>query len=325
MPKKLSDIKCASIMVCLAVSLCASAAVENHSVPFDRIAQFDFCGLDAVLEEGPPFGDGKWPNTAEKPDVRRFLADPVRGLTSEALTPLAAMDIWKMHCLLVITEAAALAGDRERFVRHCEMFHQLIDVADAYSDILGTATSRWLRLKIGYVLAKVVNDRRTGVLKLRPCDIRTALPVVMSPQLQGKGWVGAYETFRRMLIVGACLEEILRTKGALPVSLDGVRQVDEREKRDFYGTRLSYRVKGNDWMLHSGGIKRKDDTSPWGVFIPCVEQTGGIPTDEVWYASTYSKKRKELYINGSIHDAEPHYRCYMRKRVVYRGEQGAVR
>lgn len=156
MPVKVSDIKCALMRLCLAVPLCIFAAGANHAALLDRIAQFDFCGLDAVLEDSPPFGVGMWMDSDRRPDV-------------------------------------------------------------------------------------------------------------------------------------------------------------------FYGERLSYRVKGDGRMLHSGGINRKKDSSPWGVFIPCVEPTGGIPTDEVWFASSYSHVRKELYSKGSVQDSYPMYRCYMRGRAVYRG------
>ena len=305
-------------VICLVASLCAETL--GHGAFLDRMACFDFCGLDEVLSDGPPLGVGCWPDGEKRQCVRSFLADPVRGLSPESLTLVTSLDVRRMYCLLAVMEASALAGERGRFLRHCEMFRELLRVADGYPDVLGSASSRLLRLKIGYVLAKVINDRRAGVLKLSPSDVRMALPMVAPPHMQGGKWGESYETFRRMLIVGAGLEEALRSTGSLPYSLDDVKCVEDGETRDFHGAKFSYRMKGSEWMIHSGGICQRKDTSPWNVFIPCVEQTGGIPTDEMWFASSYSAVRKELYLKGSVHDANPLYRCYMRGRVVYRGE-----
>ncbi len=315
-----NSMRCTLCVVCLVASLPLCADTLGHDAFFDRMVCFDFCGLDEVLTEGPPLGMGGWPDGEKRQDARSFLSDPVRGLPIESLTLISSLDVRKMYCLLAVMEASALAGERGRFVRHCEMFRELLRVADEYSDVLGSAISRLLRHKIGYVLAKVINDRRVGVLRLSPSDVRMTLPMATTSHMQGGKWVESYETFRRMLIVGAGLEEVLRSTGSLPYSLDAVKYVEDWEIHDFYGVKFSYRMKGKEWIIHSGGLCQRKDASPWNVFIPCVEQTGGIPTDEMWFASSYSAVRKELYLKGSVHDAYPLYRCYMRGRVVYRGE-----
>jgi hypothetical protein len=312
------------IIICLFVMLnMAKFNVFAQDGMIERMPCFDFCGLEVALTNGHPFGKGNWFGTDEKNDISMFSIEPLRGLSSTAMNQVALNDYNWLYVHLVIAEAVGLAGNRKMFNSYGTAFCSLIQVYEKHSEVLGTFNIRRFRPKLEYMLARIINDRRPGTVKLLPADVRRILPPLSS---KGVVWDEnlwhswrTHETFRRMLIVGSALEYHLRKFGQLPHSLETLDCVGQEELKDAYGKRFSYRRNKCEWMIFSCGKETERET-PWDVYIPCVGITGGYATTETWFASSFSRKRQELYKSGCLNDAYPAYRCYMRGNVVYRGD-----
>ena len=288
-----------------------------------RMPCYDFCGLEVSLTNGHPFGEGHWLVKDGQNEFEKFVFEPTRGLNTNALQYVTLNDYRWLYVHLVMAEAAGLSGDGKRFFSCGETFYSLIHVYEKHSDVLGTFTIRRIRPKLEYMLARIINDRRPSTVKLVPADIRRFLP---SLSKEGVVWDESLwhswrtrETFRRMLIVGTALEHHLRKFGHLPNSLETLDCVEQEEMKDAYGKHFLYRYKKHEWMIFSCG-KETERESPWDVYVPCVGITGGYATTETCFASSFSRKRQELYKSGCLNDAYPAYRCYMRGNVVYRGD-----
>ena len=313
------------IIVCLFVMLnMARFNVFAQNGMIERMPYFEFCGLEASLTNGHPFGKGNWfEKKNERNDISIFVIEPIRGLSSTAMNQVALNDYNWLYVHLVMAEAAGLAGNRKMFNSYGAAFCSLIQVYEKHSDVLGTFNIRRFRPKLEYMLARIINDRRPSTVKLVSADIRRFLPPLSK---EGVVWDEnlwhswrTHETFRRMLIVGAALELHLRNFGHLPNSLEALNCVEQEEKKDAYGKHFSYRHNKHEWMIFSCG-KETERESPWDVYVPCAGATGGYATTEIWFASSFSRKRQKLYKLGHLNDEYPAYRCYMRGNVIYRGD-----
>ena len=289
----------------------------------ERMPCFDFCGLEVALTNGHPFGKGNWFEKDGRNDISMFSIEPLRGLSSTAMNRVALNDYRWLYVHLVIAESVGLSGDKKTFNSYVSAFCSMIQVYEKHSDVFGTFNIRRFRPKLEYMLARIINDRRPSTVKLVPADIRRFLP---SLSREGVVWDESLwhswrtrETFRRMLIVGAALEHHLRNFGYLPNSLEALNCVEQEEKKDAYGKHFSYRRNKHEWMIFSCG-KETERESPWDVYVPCAGVTGGYATTEIWFASSFSRKRQELYRSGHLNNEYPAYRCHMRGDVIYRGD-----
>ena len=253
----------------------------------------DFCGVEYLVRQSEPFGGTPWEKDSSPSSIQEFLQEPSNDVSTPIiLDVVSGMGKW-LHMILVMAEAQGVSGNEKTFSRHLEILGRMLKIFDDYPAELGTRDSRLLRQRLEYMLARLVNDRRGHVVKLTADDIRQFLPSISShdmAKMQSK-WK-ALTTFRNMLIIGAELECHLRRHGLLPRSLAELENVRADEQIDAYGHPINYRTHERDWMLHSGGAEQCRDVSPWDVYVPCIGQIGGTPTREVWFASSYSKKRK---------------------------------
>ena len=282
----------------------------------------DFCGVEYLVRQSEPFGGMPWEKDCSPGSIQKFLQEPSNDVSTPILLDVVSgMGKW-LHIILVMAEAQGVSGNEKPFRRHLEILGRMLKMFDDYPAELGTQDSRLLRQRLEYMLARLVNDRRGHVVKLTADDIRQFLPSISSHDMaKMPPHRKAQTTFRNMLIIGAELECHLRRHGLLPRSLDELKNVRADEQLDADGHPIDYRTHARDWMLQSGGAEQGRDASPWDVYVPCIGRTGGTPTKEVCFASSYSKKRKELFENGVVNDDVPRYRCYMRENVPYRGSQ----
>ena len=308
----------------LALLIIAGCTVSARSDIVERIPCYDFCGLEVALTNGHPLGDGRWLMKGEQNDFETFLIEPTRGLNSKAVRDICLNDCRWLYVHLVMAEATGLSGDVKRFSGYGETFCSLIQVYEKHSDVLGNFSIRRFRPKLEYMLARFINDRRSVTVKLLPMDIRKILPPLSGcnevwTESLWNSW-RSRETFRRMLIVGAGLEECLRKRGRLPDSLERLEGVNAKEVKDAYGNAFSYFFRQHEWMLYSRGNEKGVYENHWDVYVPCNEITGGHSTTEMWFASSFSRKRQELYKAGVLNEGYHSYRCYMRGNKIYRGD-----
>lgn len=313
------------IIVCVFVVLnIARFNVFAQSGIIERMPCFHFCGLEVALTNGHPLGEGHWLIKDGQNDSETFVIEPTRGLSSKAVRDIGLNDYRWLYVHLVMAEATGLSGDVKRFSGYGEAFRSLIQVYEKHSDVLGNFSIRRFRPKLEYVLARLINDRRSVTVKLLPMDIRKILPPLTEcnevwTESLWNSW-RSRETFRRMLIVGAAIEEYLRKNGGIPNSLDSLEGVDVEEKKDAYGNMFSYYYRQNEWMLYSRGNEEGAYENNWDVYVPCNGITGGHSTTEMWFASSFSSKRQELYKSGVLNEGYPSYRCYMRGNKIYRDD-----
>ena len=313
------------IIVCLFVMLnMARFNVFAQSGIIERMPCFEFCGLEVALTNGHPFGKGNWFEQNGRNDISMFAIEPMRGLSSAAMNQVALNDYNWLYVHLVMAEAVGLAGNIKMFNSYGTAFCSLIQVYEKHSDVLGTFNIRRFRPKLEYMLARLINDRRSVTVKLRPMDIRKILPPITEcnevwTESSWNSW-RSRETFRRMLIVGAAIEEYLRKSDGTPDSLDLLEDVNAKEKKDAYGNVFSYSSQKKEWMLYSRGDEMGKVENHWDVYVPCNGITGGHSTTEMWFASSFSRKRQELYKSGVLNDGYPSCRCYMRGNTIYRGD-----
>ena len=308
-----------SLVKCVMFASGPDVGLAHEKVLYEKMGWLDFQGVESLLEMGNPLDSN--PIKTEgcvglKPDA--FLDEPIAMMSSKDISFICSCDIVWLYGLLVIAEANGVSGNKARFMQYGTAIAEIMETLERHMDAIGSRTTRWLRIKVESMLARLLNDRRMSTVRLSPKDIRTLLP-------EARGKASPYQefhvSFRNMLVVGAALECHLRKNGHLPVSLSDENLVAPDERKDAYGEPFSYRHDGNDWMLHSGGREKAKDVGPWDVYIPYIECIGGWPTDEVWFASTFSMKRKELYTNGVVNDGHPEYRCHMRGNALYRGDR----
>ena len=53
--------------------------------------------------------------------------------------------------------------------------------------------------------------------------------------------------------------------------------------------------------------------------MPSVDYVAGMNCEEIWFASNYWKKRRELFDKGFLDSNDIRCRCYLKRNIIYRG------
>ena len=177
------------------------------------------------------------------------------------------------------------------------------------------------RLSLEYSIARAINGGRAGGVRITPADVRRWLPPVAVPGMADNLHVVRQEMFRTLLIVGAGLETWLGSHGRLPDTLrellsDGDLRLSETDLAHG-GNAVAYRHDGRFWKLKLCDVESAEE--PIMDFTPAVDEVAGLQCPEIWFASTYSRKRLELFEKGFIESADIRCRCYLKNGIVHRG------
>ena len=304
---------------CVLFASASYAGMPHERVLHGKMVWLDYLGVENLLKTGNPFDSNPLDaGSGMNRTIDAFLKEPVEGLSMRDISFICSSHMTWLYEIVVLAEANGVSGNKDKFMRYGTGLAEIMGVLDRRRDVMGDLVPRWLRNQVESMLARLLNDRRQSTVRLLPSDIRELLPEFGVESARYKEF---HVSFRNMLVVGAAIERHLRENGRMPDSLSELGDVAPDEKKDAYGEPLSYRHKGDDWMLHSGGREKAKDDGPWNVYVPYIECIGGWLTDEVWFSSTFSRCRKELYSNGVINDNHPAYRCYMHGNAMYRGDR----
>ena len=166
----------------------------------------------------------------------------------------------------------------------------------------------------------MINNRSQRAVRIRVEDIRRWLPDVQNPSYADNKHIARQNDFRTLLAVGALIECYRHDYGDLPSDLRELGTLlkgDETKTlfvRAFDG--LTYVRRGDFWKMCIGGdlaIKATDD------YFPVIDFYSGVMHDEMWFASSYSEKRRILVDAGQIKSEDIRFRCYLKDGVVHCG------
>ena len=303
-----------------------------------KSSEFPFCGVEAMLKRGNPLDRGLATNTPNVLTAERFVEVPLSNLNEVEFTNTYYGAFRYIRLPAIQTEAAALAGDRERFLTNIEIVASILKgSADEKSMCLHFAFDGNM-LEVEYLLSRIICDRRAKTVKVSAEDIRRILPesitlanvrvIDESVRVKGEPYAAGSDlshnmavTFRNMLVVGAAIEEHLRKVGSLPGKLGELSGIGEKELQDVYGAPLEYRTKGSDWELFSPGFCKYDKSLEgveFGLGVPVIGTVSGAKSDSVWFSSLYSKKRAELYGKGIVNEGTK-FQCKLAPHTIIRG------
>ena len=301
-------------------------------------SELDFCGIEAVLKRGNPFDRGLVTNTPNALTAERFVEVPLSNLNEVEFTNAYYSAFRYIRLPAIQAEAAAVAGDRERFLANIEIVASILKgSADEKSMCFHFAFSGNM-LEVENLLARIVCDRREKTVKVSAEGVRRILPesvtlstvrvldenVLVHNEPYASGSDLSHNmavTFRNMLIVGAAIEEHLRKSGSLPGKLGELSGIREKELLDAYGAPLEYRTKGSDWELFSPGWAKYDkslEDVEFGLGVPVIGTISGPRSDSVWFSSLFSKKRAELYEKGIVNEGTK-FQCKLAPHTIIRG------
>ena len=158
---------------------------------------------------------------------------------------------------------------------------------------------------------------------MTPQDIKRWLPRTANPLFAGNVHILRQDLFRSLLIVGAGINVYWKNRGKLPTTLqDLVKDKDsglnESDFR-FEDARIRYTQDVGFWKLRVGGESREDE--PMRDFMPALDYVAGLKCSEIWFASTYSQKRKELFERGYVESSDIRCSSYLKNGVIHRGHR----
>ena len=206
-------------------------------------------------------------------------------------------------------EFAAEKGDSFSCDRYMNFAADILSLHNKYSDVVGNGLFVRMRLIMEYSIARMVNNRIPTSIAIRPSQINNWLrnAIAYKNPFHNKH-IQKQEDFKRLLIVGASIELYFRENGTTPSSLDEICDIGAVKG-------IHYVQDGNFWKIRLG----VGEQEPFYDFFPAVDDFTGTCYDELWFASTYSSKRKELYLNGSLSSEDARCSCYIANGVIRRG------
>ena len=271
---------------------------------------FDFCGVGNVRvarvadrSPGQAEGDG---SLCRKTRIASRFARADREWMRHALT-------W--------AELAVAGGDFAECDRWMRIAAGFLKFHGENVDTLGDGMLVRDRLSLEYSIARAINGGRAGGVRITPADVRRWLPPVAVPGMADNLHVVRQEMFRTLLKVGAGLETWLGRHGGLPDTLrellsDGDLCLSETDLAHG-GNAVVYRHDGRFWKLKLCDVESAEE--PIMDFMPAVDEVAGLQCPEIWFASTYSRKRLELFEKGFIESVDIRCRCYLKNGIVHRG------
>ena len=300
---------CKSRRACRAITLGIAMANMAFAAAADALS-FDFCG---VGKGRVAHADGRSPGQAE--------GDGSLCQKSRIASRFArAYREWMRHAL-TWAELAVADGDFAECDRWMRIAAGFLKFHGENVDTLGDGMLVRDRLSLEYSIARAINGGRAGGVRITPADVRRWLPPVAVTGMAGNRHVVRQEMFRTLLIVGAGLETWLGSHGRLPDTLrellsDGDLRLSEADLAHG-GNAVAYRHDGRFWKLKLCDVESAEE--PIMDFMPAVDEVAGLQCPEIWFASTYSRKRLELFEKGFIESADIRCRCYLKNGIVHRG------
>lgn len=300
---------CKSRRVCRAIALGIAMANMAFAAAADALS-FDFCGVGNVRVA---HADGRSPGQAE--------GDGSLCQKSRIAIRFARADREWMRHALTWAELAVADGDFAECDRWMRIAAGFLKFHGENVDTLGDGMLLRDRLSLEYSIARAINGGRAGGVRITPADVRRWLPPVAVPGMADNLHVVRQEMFRTLLMVGAGLETWLGSHGRLPDTLrellsDGDLRLSEADLAHG-GNAVAYRHDGRFWKLKLCDVESAEE--PIMDFMPAVDEVAGLQCPEIWFASTYSRKRLELFEKGFIESVDIRCRCYLKNGIVHRG------
>lgn len=275
-----------------------------------RLTEFDFCGISdsfcAISNLSVQVGCAELPE-----ECQEFL-------TEAAQRQALGFSLAFQTCLST-AELRACAGDRKSYCSCMDMVGNLLRFLLKNDHIVGKSIfgSNFARTEMS--LARVINGKFGRRIEVRASDIKRWLP-----EFEAKGSRNRVNLarFKKLLVIGAAIEQYRRAHNKLPENLNSL--VDEKNlgvsasDLSSGNLRVEYRTVMDFWKLRFGSYERRDP-EPVYDYVPAAFQVAGVVVDEVWFASTYTQKRKELFENGYLPSDDVYCRCRLKGCVVYRG------
>ena len=285
-----------------------AACLTLGAIPVRLMAddQFDLCGPDLCLS-----GEGAVDESAYE---RRKIDVAVQFARANAE--------W-MQFALTSAEIAFRNGDNVEFGRWTSVASQFLLFLDANAKEIGSSPFVRNRLRFEYSLARMINgDSSKGILVM-PQDVKRLLPRATNRVFLGDAHVRRQDEFRSLLIVGAALTAYRNARGRFPQSLQDLVKdsASDLTEEELYldGELIRYTHDANFWKLRIGGGSHKDE--PLLDFMPAIDYVAGLKCPEIWFASTYSQRRKELFEKGRVNSSDVRCSSYLKNGVIHRGRR----
>jgi hypothetical protein len=276
----------------------------------DGLTEFNFCGIPdmfcAISNLSVQVGCAELPE-----ECQEFL-------TEVAQRQALGFSLAFQACLST-AELRACAGDRKSYCSCMDMVGNLLRFLLKNDHIVGKSIfgSNFARTEMS--LARVINGKFGKEIAVSANDIRRWLP-----EFEAKGSRNRVNLarFKKLLVIGAAIEQYRREHNTIPDNLQtlvGEKNLGISESDlSLEDLRVEYKVAQEFWKMRLGSFERAVP-EPIYDFIPAVFPVAGIVVDEIWFASTYTQKRKELFENGYLPSDDVYCRCRLKGCVVYRG------
>lgn len=276
----------------------------------EDLATFDFCGIpDSVCDVS---------NLSARIACEDLTLNGHELLSYESQQyALGASMAFK--ALLSAAEMRACVGDRASYCAHMESVADLLCFLSKNAKIAGWAAYESNVARTEYSLARIINGKAGVKIAVTAGEVKRWLPETDGKST--KEFVNL-NRFRALLVIGAAIEQYKREHNHLPENLQTL--VDEKtlgvldSDLSSGGLSIEYRKGPDFWKLRLGRYERRVP-EPLEDFIPAVFQIAGSYVDEVWFASSYSQKRKELFARGYLPSEDSYCRCSIKGPIVIRG------
>lgn len=303
---------CKSRRACRAIALGIAMANMAFAAAADALL-FDFCG---VGKGRVAHADGRSPGQAE--------GDGSLCQKSRIASRFARADREWMRHAMTWAELAVADGNFAECDRWMRIAAGFLGLHMENAGTLGDGMLVRDRLSLEYSIARAINGGRAGGVRITPADVRRWLPPVAVPGMADNLHVVRQKMFRTLLVIGAGLEVWLGRHGSLPDGLrellaDGDMRISESDL-EHGGDAVFYRHEDDFWKLRLSSEKSAEE--PVRDFMPAVDDVSGLQCPEMWFASTYSQKRLELFKTGFIESTDIRCRCYLKNGIVHRGTGG---
>ena len=116
------------------------------------------------------------------------------------------------------------------------------------------------------------------------------------------------KTFRDMITLGIALNKWRREHGGYPNSLDLLYKTDDRLRV----SHIEYDHQHGIWQLFCPSKWWMKNVAPFNVYIPVITRNSETDWPLVkclWLSSDFSKKRRQLFVDGVINDDNETWRC----------------
>lgn len=294
------------VIVVAMMSLRCLAGTEERGV-----AAFDFCGISEAMCNVSNY-DASVSGNDLSLDCQRFITDAAQ-LNAKGFSHV-------FQSCLAMSEFQAGRGDEKSYCRYMDTVGELLRFLLENSRVFGKSVFDGCFAMTGNSLARIVNGRYGRKAVLTASDIKRWLPIIENRCDRDSDCLNR---FRSLLVLGAAIEQYRREHGQLPEGVLGLAD-DNRfgivpSDLSFCGDEIEYRKELDFWKLRIGRGKRKTE-EPIFDYVPAAYRVAGLFVDEVWFASTYSLKRQELFANGFLWSDDVDCRCRLKGCVVIRGE-----